>query len=203
MIILLQFGSMARTREFDPADVIEKAVLLFWEKGYADTSMDDLVKHTGISRYGIYGEFGNKREFFIKALQHFHQKFSQDLIQELGNPEAGLNELRAYYARLLAHAKTSEAHMGCFMCNTAVDLASSDAGIGEQLDAMFEGLRQVFVNALRNAQANGDLAETMDLDEYASYLLGVQMAMAMMVRSGFGEARMQPFLKVALAAIND
>ena len=193
---------MARTREFDPADVIEKAVLLFWEKGYADTSMDDLVKHTGISRYGIYGEFGNKREFFIKALQHFHLKFSHDLIQNLDDPDAGLAELRGYYERLIDHAKTAEARMGCFMCNTAVELASSDEGIGEQLDAMFEGLRLVFRNALGNAQARGELPAEMDLEEYASYLLGVQMAMAMMVRSGFGEERMKPFLKVALAAIN-
>ncbi|MGS2723454.1 TetR/AcrR family transcriptional regulator [Porticoccus sp. GXU_MW_L64] len=192
---------MARTREFDPTEVIEKAVLLFWEKGYADTSMDDLVKHTGISRYGIYGEFGNKREFFIKALQHFHQKFAHDLIQDLGNPNAGLVELRNYYGRLVDHAKTAEARMGCFMCNTAVELASSDEGIGEQLDAMFEGLQLVFRNALGNAKSCGELPEDMNLDEYAGYLVGVQMAMAMMVRSGFGEARMAPFLKVALAGI--
>ncbi|MDM3870834.1 TetR/AcrR family transcriptional regulator [Porticoccus sp. W117] len=194
---------MARTREFDPAEVIEKAVLLFWEKGYTDTSMDDLVKYTGISRYGIYGEFGNKREFFIKALQHFHQKFALDLIQDLANPDAGLAELRAYYGRLIDHAKTTEARMGCFMCNTAVELASTDEGIGEQVDAMFEGLQLVFRNALGNGQVRGELPADMDLDEYASYLLGVQMAMAMMVRSGFGEQRMKPFLKVALAAINN
>lgn len=193
---------MARTREFDPADVIEKAVFLFWEKGYSDTSMDDLVKHTGISRYGIYGEFGNKREFFIKALEHFHRKFSHDLIQDLDNPSAGLAELRSYYTRLIDHAKTSDARMGCFMCNTAVELANSDSSIAEQLEAMFEGLRAVFRNALSNGQQRGELAVDMDLDEYASYLLGVQMAMAMMVRSGFGEDRIEPFLNVALSAIN-
>ena len=201
MFILLRSVAMARTREFDPREVIEKAVLLFWEKGYADTSMDDLVKHTGVSRYGIYGEFGNKRELFIKALEHFHNKFARDLIQDLINPESGVAELRAYYDRLLDHAKTPDARMGCFMCNTAVELSNSDSGIAEQVERMFEMQRGLLLNALENGRAAGDLAPGLDVEEYASYLLGVQMGMAMMVRAGFSDQRMQQFLSVALAVI--
>ncbi len=55
---------MARTQEFDPNEALDRAVALFWKKGFFDSSMDDLVKATGVSRYGIYGTFGNKREFF-------------------------------------------------------------------------------------------------------------------------------------------
>ena len=145
--------------------------------------------------------FGNKREFFIKALEHFHNKFALELVPgpESTRKPVWLN-CAAYYARLIDHAKTPDARLGCFMCNTAVELSSSDVAIAEQLDAMFEGLRGIFLNALRNGQAQGQLAADMDLDEYASYLLGVQMAMAMMVRSGFGEQKMQPVLKRGTAS---
>ena len=192
---------MARTREFDPKEVIEKAVALFWEKGYSYTSMDDLVKHTGVSRYGIYGEFGNKRELFIAALEHFQSKFTSDLIQDLINPEAGLAELREYYVRLLSHANTPDARLGCFMCNTAVELSSTDDVIGDKVNSMFEGLRILFRNALGNGQKSGELTSDIDIEEYASYLLGVQMAVAMMVRTGLAEERKEQFLNVALAAI--
>lgn len=194
---------MARTREFEPNDVIEKAVSLFWEKGYADTSMDDLVKHTGVSRYGIYGEFGNKRELFLRALEHFHGKFGQELLQDLAQPEAGLPELRGFYQKILEYAKTEDGYMGCFMCNTAVELSRADALIAERVGKMFEGMRTVFLNALNNAKRHGEIAEDMDVEEYASYLVGVDMGGAMMVRAGFSEERMQQFMNIALREINN
>ncbi|WIO74217.1 TetR/AcrR family transcriptional regulator [Porticoccaceae bacterium LTM1] len=193
---------MARTREFNPKEVIEKAVYLFWEKGYTDTSMDDLVKCTGVSRYGIYGEFGNKRELFLAALEHFQEKFTRELIQDLSHPDAGVVELRAYFQRLQEHGKTPESQMGCFMCNTAVELSNVDEEIGQRIRELFEKLRQVFLRALKNAQREGDIDSQMDLDEYASYLLGIQLGMAMVARSGIPEQRMKQYFDVALQAIN-
>ena len=52
---------MARVREFDPAEALVGAMQVFWRRGFTDTSMDDIVKETGVSRYGLYGEFGNKK----------------------------------------------------------------------------------------------------------------------------------------------
>ena len=59
---------MVRTRSFDPSNALAKAVDLFSSKGYAETSMEDIVRATGVSRYGLYGTFGNKRELFEQAL---------------------------------------------------------------------------------------------------------------------------------------
>ncbi len=192
---------MARTREFEPKDVIEKAVSLFWEKGYSDTSMDDLVKHTGVSRYGIYGEFGNKREFFITALEHFHNKFVEDVVQDLVNPESGLAELQAYFARLMSRAKIRETRLGCFICNTAIELSVRDEYFREHVNSKFELLRGLFLNALINACSRGELDESVCPEDYSSYLVGVQQSMAVMIRSGFDEVRMQQFVKVALAKL--
>ena len=55
---------MVRTREFDPAAALTSAMEIFAARGYTNTSIDDVVKATGVSRYGIYGTFGNKRELF-------------------------------------------------------------------------------------------------------------------------------------------
>jgi AcrR family transcriptional regulator len=62
---------MVRTRTFDPSTALTQAVGLFSSKGYADTSMDDIVRATGVSRYGLYGTFGNKRELFEQALDRY------------------------------------------------------------------------------------------------------------------------------------
>ena len=60
---------MARPREFDPDEALQTAIDLFWEKGYSDTSVDEVVRRTGVAKYGIYGTFGDKRSLFSKALE--------------------------------------------------------------------------------------------------------------------------------------
>ena len=68
---------MAREREFDPTTALDQAMLLFWERGFASTSMEDIVDSTGVSRYGIYGTFGNKRELYIASLQRFADRMAR------------------------------------------------------------------------------------------------------------------------------
>ena len=54
--------SMGRAKEFDQEVVLDKAMQIFWEKGYEKTSMQDLVDHMGIHRRSIYDTFGDKHE---------------------------------------------------------------------------------------------------------------------------------------------
>jgi AcrR family transcriptional regulator len=62
---------MNRARTFDPSTALGQVVDLFSSKGYSETSMEDIVKTTGVSRYGLYGTFGNKRELFEQALEQY------------------------------------------------------------------------------------------------------------------------------------
>lgn len=67
---------MARVKEFDEDVVLDKAVALFWTKGYNGTSAQDLVDHLGISRSSLYGTYGDKHTLFLKALQRYREKNS-------------------------------------------------------------------------------------------------------------------------------
>ena len=60
---------MVRTRTFVPTTALSRAVDLFSSKGYSDTSMEDIVRATGVSRYGLYGAFGNKQELFERSVE--------------------------------------------------------------------------------------------------------------------------------------
>ena len=62
---------MPRTREFDPQTVLADATQIFCRNGYADTSMEVIVSQTGVSRYGLYGTFGNEKELLIAAIRHY------------------------------------------------------------------------------------------------------------------------------------
>ena len=78
---------MARTKNFDDNDVIEKATYLFWKNGYGNTSMSALEKTMGINKFSIYASFGNKQGVFLRSLACYKQKLLP-IVNKLKNSEA-------------------------------------------------------------------------------------------------------------------
>src|SRR5687768_6284787 len=62
-----------RPRNFDPDEVLDRAMRVFWRKGYAATSLSDLTAATGINRASLYATFGNKESLFQRALDRYTQ----------------------------------------------------------------------------------------------------------------------------------
>ena len=92
---------MARNREFDPTEALEKAMMVFWQKGYVDTSIDDLVDATGVSRYGLYDEFGSKRGLFLASLDHYQNTAVNAYFGIIERTGAGMPEIKLYFDTLL------------------------------------------------------------------------------------------------------
>ncbi|MEC8372375.1 MAG: TetR/AcrR family transcriptional regulator [Pseudomonadota bacterium] len=74
---------MPWVREFDPQTVLVDATQIFWRNGYADTSTEVIVSQTGVSRYGLYGTFGNEKELLIAAIRHYDETMNQLLMASL------------------------------------------------------------------------------------------------------------------------
>lgn len=62
---------MARTREFDTTEVVDKALQLFWRQGYEGTSLRDLLSATGLTKSSLYAAFGNKEELFHRVVERY------------------------------------------------------------------------------------------------------------------------------------
>ena len=77
---------MARPREFDADEALDKAMHLFWAKGYYDTSIRDLVEATGVNYYGLYGTFESKHGLFLAALDRYRAKVTSQIVRELNRP---------------------------------------------------------------------------------------------------------------------
>ena len=96
-----QQGSLPRTCEFEPQVALNKAMLLFWQRGYADTSMEDLVAQTGVSRYGLYGTFGNKHDLFVATLDHYRDVIVARLLDPLEQPSVCVAAIIRYFESLM------------------------------------------------------------------------------------------------------
>src|SRR3546814_21123720 len=87
--------AMARPKGFDTAAALERAMELFWQQGYAATSMEQLVAAMGISRQSLYDTYGDKHALFLAALDSYCAMLEAALLAPLKKPGAGLAELHA------------------------------------------------------------------------------------------------------------
>ena len=92
---------MSRTKAFEPAEALDHAMELFWRQGYTATPLDQLVRHTGASRYGLYATFGGKRDLFLTSLERYSQAVMDPMLQPLEDARASTAEIRRFFDRVL------------------------------------------------------------------------------------------------------
>jgi TetR/AcrR family transcriptional repressor of nem operon len=86
--------AVARTKEFDPDAVLQRAMELFWSRGYEATSMADLVEHLRVARASIYATFGGKHDLYLKALERYVQTRDPNVVAVLSQPGPSLPAVR-------------------------------------------------------------------------------------------------------------
>jgi TetR/AcrR family transcriptional repressor of nem operon len=192
---------LPRDKEFDPNEALHAAMLLFWEKGYLETSYNDLVRTTGVNRYGLYSAFGDKYQFFLKAMDHYSATHIQFLLGPMEQPDAGLPEIQRYFDLLVGTLATPQGHFGCLIGNSTVEIAEPEEALLSRITEHFERMRSAFLNALQHAQAGGELAAVVNVEARADYLVGVAMGYLVYVRTNLSPEGVKHFIDVALSHI--
>ena len=146
---------MSRHREFNEPEALEEAMITFWQKGFDETSYDDLVKATGVSRYGLYTAFGDKKEFFLRTLDHYLDSNRQEMLGPLLEKDASLGAIRAHFGRLVEKIDDPERRVGCMLCNTAIELAQFDKDVEDKVHEVFKEFKSAYKRAARNAIDKG------------------------------------------------
>ncbi|MER7016074.1 helix-turn-helix domain-containing protein [Saccharopolyspora sp. NPDC000359] len=147
---------MARTKEFDPDVALQRALELFWERGYEATSTAELVSHLGVARASIYATFGDKRQLYLKALERYLRITDESVVEALSAGSA-LEGVRRLVDRYAAKAVEDADRLGCMVVNAAVESASRDADVQRLVAASWSFLEASLTSALARARAEGDL----------------------------------------------
>ena len=185
---------MARPRTYDPDDALDRAMRLFWEKGYAQTSMADLVAATGVSRYGFYHEFGDKDALFERCVAHYARTVIAHGLGPLEAPGAGRPELEAYFDSL-ERGVTGGSWRGCLIGNTATGGLVPTDGVALLVARHYERMRAAYRHALGNAAQAGAISG--DPDALADFLVGVVNGCVASFRAGVPDASILAFLHQA------
>jgi TetR/AcrR family transcriptional repressor of nem operon len=161
---------MARPREFDEADVIDRAMQQFWSRGYEATSVDDLCAATGLNRSSLYRAFGSKRELLDAALIAYERQ-SLARIEALLRAHPIREGLRLFLLGLLPDRKTGRAQWGCLIGNCASELAPHDPAAQKRLRRSLERIGAVLQAALERARQAGELSGRIDPEMVAQFLM--------------------------------
>ncbi|MFD5449218.1 MULTISPECIES: TetR/AcrR family transcriptional regulator [unclassified Streptomyces] len=194
---------MARTKEFDPDAALGAALELFWRRGYEATSMSDLVEHLGVGRASIYATFGNKRELYLKALERYEQGLLPELLEELARPGPALPGVRSLVRRYAAEATAEdERGRGCFVTNTAAELAPHDPVAARRVERNWDRLETVLHAALTRARAQGELPAGRDPLALARMLLVLLQGLRVVGKASQDPARVRDAAEQALALLD-
>lgn len=154
---------MPRPREFDPERVLDAAMLRFWERGYRATSIEDLVKATGVKPGSIYSAFpGGKHALFVKSLERYSKLVVPQKLGELDAPDASVAEVRGYFDGLVRDLLSPEGRQGCLLVNTAIEKAAEDDEVAAVVRGHLARLERCMTRALETAVRRSEVRPGLD-----------------------------------------
>ncbi len=192
---------MVRTRTFDPSAALTQVVDLFAAQGYSETSMEDIVRATGVSRYGLYGTFGSKRELFEQALDRYADAMGKQNFLRLLEPGASLQHVRKIFEERIETMCCGENPRGCLFIHTAMELAPRDEDLREVLQRFMKRISKAFSIGLESAQESGEVRSDIDVREAGELLTSSLFGLAVLGRTGFSKESLYGIVDNTLALL--
>lgn len=152
---------MARPLEFDRPRAVNKALVLFWRKGYQASSLADLLAAMGIGRSSFYAAFTDKRSLFIECLDLFSAR-TLEMLQRARAEMRPVDALQSFFERNFIGAGGAGAvrgHWGCMLVNTVLEMAGVDDDLAARASRHLGEMQRVFQACLQDAGAAPARAE--------------------------------------------
>ncbi|MET8721746.1 MULTISPECIES: TetR/AcrR family transcriptional regulator [Streptomyces] len=191
---------MARTgrpREFDKDRTLERALELFWSRGYGATSIQDLVDALGVERGSLYGAFGDKRRFYLEAVRLYWEVYERHLTAALDTSPLlpALREILSHPVRLDELVSDAGVPQGCLVGNTTAELVPQDSEATDIVTRSYRRFTDIVADALRRAQAAGEVTDGARPEAQAQMLLYLVQGLSLVSRAGLDRT-------AALAAVD-
>lgn len=174
---------MARPREFDREIALEHATGVFWAKGYAATSTEDLLAAMRIGRQSLYNAFGDKRALYLEALERYQRATNAGHVQRLKAPASPLAGIKALLVGLIARDENQRA-MGCMGVGAVSEFGADDPALVELRVKVGPVLLSCLVERLREGQTRGEIDSAMNVKEAARFVQMTMTGLQLAARGG-------------------
>jgi len=161
---------MPKPKQFDIEETLDKAIDIFWSKGYRGTSIRDLVEGLGINRASIYDTYGNKNALFLSALDRYHEKYINAFRDELLKYNNVQEGIKRTFTKIIDKGLVNEIPRGCMVVNTASELCSTEINKNFFVEKNATKFEKIMYDYLLNGQKNGQINSSTDIESLANTL---------------------------------
>lgn len=193
---------MARPKEFDTEEALEKAIDLFWAKGFSACSMQDVVEGLGLSRSSIYETFGDKRQLFLASLKKYQQEGAEVMRHQLGTTTDIQQTFKDMFYAFLPTGLNDYSKKSCFMVNVGIELAPHDPEIAALVQANTMEMEEILSAAIQKGQDAGQISRNLDAIALGRFIFSTLSGLYVSTASGTTDrTKLEDIIKVALSVL--
>jgi TetR/AcrR family transcriptional repressor of nem operon len=189
---------MARSREFDETQALNRARELFWRDGYAATSLACLLDAMAISKSSFYETFGSKHELFLRALADYQDERTSQVETQLARCSDARTAIEALF-RNVGHGGLAK---GCMSCNEAIELGQRDPAVEACVGEAIAGFEKQIERTIVRGQREGSIGTSRDPASLARLLAVAFNGLQVMVRAGTDRARLDETVEIVLTLLH-
>jgi TetR/AcrR family transcriptional repressor of nem operon len=180
-----------RPRSFNIEAAIERAMGVFWSRGYNATALPDLLRATKLSRGSLYAAFGDKHGLFLRALDRYIADALTRTDAELDRRRAPVAGLRAWLAGYVDRTSGANGRRGCLLVATAMELAGRDPEVDRRIASFFKAMETRVADALARAKDAHELADGVEPASAARMLVCFVEGLRVVGKTGPARSRSQ------------
>jgi TetR/AcrR family transcriptional regulator, transcriptional repressor for nem operon len=193
---------MARQKEFNREEALNKAMEVFWSRGYEGASIQDLVNHMGINRQSIYDTFGDKHALFLQALDRYREIETRKVFEVLDQPGSVKTNFRRLFDNLVEKALSDEGRRGCFVGNATSELAARCKETAARTGSSIAAAENGFYRALVRGKQNGEFSSIKDVRAVARFLYSSLQGLLLVAKATRDRKTLNDVVKVTLSVLD-
>ena len=193
---------MARHKEFNRDDALQKAMVVFWSRGYEAASIQDLVKHMGINRQSLYDTFGDKHALYLQALDCYREVESRKVFDLLERSGSVKKSLRRLFAGVVEGSLCDRERRGCFTGNAMSELAGRCKKTAARTCSNMAAAEGAFYRALLRGKKEGELKRVRDPRAVARFLYSNLQGLILMAKATQDRETLEDVVKVTLSVLD-
>jgi len=192
---------MPKVKQFNKEKVLEVAASIFHQKGYNGTSIDEILKATGLSRSSLYDSFSDKHTLYLQALEFYknRERASYDVVDQA--KLNGLQKIEHLLKEVVNHLIAHPDDNGCLMVNAAAEMSKRCEKTAQVVCNNKEDVQDLFTIWLEDALEKNVLKLQKPAKTYSPFLFNSLCGLKVLSQSGAGKAELLNVVKVTVDAL--
>ena len=193
---------MARPREFDRDAAVQRAMSIFWRKGYAATSTDDLLRAMNIGRQSMYDTFGDKHRLYLEALERYQRERVAENIRRLRSTASPLAGIEAFVIGIIASDK-SVRERGCMGVGSICEFGNADTDLVTLRARSGGAQHRALIERLRHAQAANEIGANVDIERAVRFVETMMFGLQVAAKAGASLQSLRDTAAFAIASLRN